>query len=100
VIDGYVWLDGAGRAGLGAYLFEAMHGRAAVVGVAKNTFRRSTHAAAVVRSGSRRPLYVTARGLPLEEAAAAVRSMHGAHRIPTLLKLVDRLSRERTAGGS
>ena len=40
------------------------------------------------------PLLVSAVGMPIEEAVAGVKRMHGPHRVPTLLKRVDRLSRE------
>ncbi len=100
VIDGYVWLDAAGRPGLGAQLFEALHGAVAVAGVAKTAFDGSPHAERVLRGTSRRPLYVTAQGLPVLAAAAGVRQMHGAHRIPTLLGRVDRLCREALARGA
>jgi len=95
VIDGYVWLDGEGRPGLGARLFEAMGGRASVVGVAKTAFRGSEHAARVLRPGSQRPLFVTAQGIPLAEAAEHVGRMAGAYRIPDLLKRADQLARQR-----
>ena len=39
VIDAYVWLDENGRKGLGAHLYEALEGKAAVVGVAKGPDR-------------------------------------------------------------
>lgn len=94
VIDGYVHLDGEGRKGLGAHLFDALGGGVPVVGVAKSTFEGSPHAVAVHRGGSVRALYVTAAGLDPEEAAERVRSMSGSHRHPTLLKLVDRLCRD------
>lgn len=35
LIDGYVWLDGNRRKGMGARLYDALEGRSAVVGVAK-----------------------------------------------------------------
>jgi deoxyribonuclease V len=92
VVDGYVWL-GDGRRGLGAHLFEALGGGVPVIGVAKTSFA-SAAAAAVVRGTSRRPLYVTAAGMGLAEAAGRVRSMHGQFRIPTLLKKVDQLCRQ------
>jgi deoxyribonuclease V len=92
VVDGYVELDGSGRPGLGAYLHDALAGPA-VVGVAKTAFRGSGFAAAVARPGTARPLYVTARGMALATAAAAVAAMHGEHRIPTLLTRVDHLAR-------
>lgn len=91
LVDGYVWLDGAGRKGLGAYLHEALG--VPVVGVAKTAFDGSAHAQAVLRGASERPLYVTAAGIGAEEAADSVRAMHGEHRLPTLLVLADRLAR-------
>lgn len=93
VIDGYVWLGDGSRPGLGAHLFEALDGRVPVVGVAKAKFRAAI-AADVLRGRSRRPLHVTAAGLAWADAAAAVASMHGRHRIPTLLQRVDRLCRD------
>ena len=95
LIDGYVWLDGNGRKGLGAHLFDALGGSTAVVGVAKHSFHGAVNAALVHRGQSERPLHVTAQGMPLQAAEAAVRSMHGEHRIPTLLKRVDQLCRRK-----
>ncbi|MBW8851050.1 MAG: endonuclease V [Xanthomonadales bacterium] len=93
VVDGHVFLDDAGRAGLGKHLFDALDGRVPVIGVAKTAFAGMDARFAVLRGDSRRPLYVTAAGLPLAQAQAHVRAMHGAHRVPTLLKAVDRLCR-------
>jgi deoxyribonuclease V len=93
IIDGYCQLSPDGAPGLGAHLSAALPARSRVVGVAKNVFRRATQAIAVQRGDSRRPLYVTAVGIEPEDAARAVVSMHGVHRIPTLLGLVDGLSR-------
>ncbi len=49
--------------------------------------------ASILRGGSARPLYVTATER-VAELADRVRTMHGAHRIPTLLAEVDRLARQ------
>lgn len=94
LIDGYVWLDAAGeRPGLGAHLWERLDRRVFIIGVAKSPFAGS--AGIEVRRGqSDRPLHVTACGVELEWAAARIAEMHGEHRIPTLLRRVDRLSRE------
>jgi deoxyribonuclease V len=94
VIDGYVWLDSAGRPGLGARLYEAIERRAPVVGVAKTAFHGVSTGIEVLRGRSASPLFVTAAGMEAEEAARLVRSMHGEHRIPTLLKAADRLCRQ------
>lgn len=93
VVDGYVWLDAHGRKGLGAHLYDALGGRVAVVGVAKTTFRGSPHAERVLRGQSTKPLNVTAIGVPPATAACEVGRMHGAHRLPFLLKRVDQLCR-------
>jgi deoxyribonuclease V len=94
IIDGFVWLDG-GRPGLGAHLHEALGAECAVVGVAKRPFHEAADAAAVLRGASQVPLFVSAVGIALEEAVAGVARMHGAHRVPTLLRRVDQLSRGR-----
>jgi deoxyribonuclease V len=91
VIDGYVWL-GADRPGLGARLFAET--QIPVIGVAKTPFRDNDRAVAITRGGSARPLYVTSEGLDVNAAASHIVAMHGAHRLPTILKRVDRLARE------
>jgi deoxyribonuclease V len=91
VIDGYVWLDAQGNKGLGAHLFELLNCEIPVIGVAKTSFATATNAIEVFRGQSSRPLWVTAIGTNEFDAAKLVRSMHGNHRIPTILTLVDRL---------
>lgn len=91
VIDGYVHLDPAGRAGLGAHV-HAEFG-VPVIGVAKSRFRSASHAVEVRRGSARRPLYVTAAGLPLPQAAALVQDMAGTYRLPDALRRADTLSR-------
>lgn len=94
VVDGYVWLDGHERAGLGAHLFESLQSEVPVIGVAKNPFKGTDHAVQVFRGRSRRPLYVTAVGLTISQAEDYIQKMHGPHRLPTILKRVDQLSRQ------
>ncbi|MGE5220184.1 MAG: endonuclease V [Chloroflexota bacterium] len=93
MIDGYVWLGQESYPGLGAYLYEALGGASAVIGVAKTLFKEGPAVRDVRRGTSIRPLYVTAAGMDLNEAAERVVQMHGKFRIPTLLKKVDRLCR-------
>ncbi|MEM1181657.1 MAG: endonuclease V [Acidobacteriota bacterium] len=93
VVDGHVWLSD-GEPGLGAHLHRAINARAAVIGVAKGSFRGSPDAHQVLRGESRQPLYVTAVGVEAGAAAALIRRLHGPFRIPTLLKRVDALSRD------
>jgi deoxyribonuclease V len=92
IVDGYVDLDPEGSPGLGAHVASA--GLApVVVGVAKTRFRTATHAAEVLRGLSARPLYVTASGMPVDDAAALVHAMAGDARFPDALRRVDRLAR-------
>lgn len=91
VIDGYVDLDPSGRPGLGARVFAEFG--VPVIGVAKTAFRAATHAAKVLRGQSSRPIYVTAAGMTVADAAHLVRGMAGEFRIPDALKHVDRLAR-------
>ena len=100
VVDGYVDLDERGTPGLGAHVHTHFAGAVAVVGVAKTAYGRGAFAVPVVRGSSRRPLFVTARGIPVAHAAELVLGMHGAHRTPTLLARVDRLAREALESGA
>jgi deoxyribonuclease V len=95
IVDGFVWLD-AGHPGLGAHLHEALGGRTIVIGVAKTAYAGAQGAVPVCRGASRSPLYVTAAGASAADAAGWVTAMHGPHRLPTLLKRVDRLARTAT----
>ena len=94
LIDGYVALDAEGRPGLGAHLYRALEGRYPVIGVAKNPFRGSPHAYPLTRGGSKKPLYITAAGIPAEDATRFHARMHGPHPVATTLGQVDQLCRK------
>jgi len=98
VIDGYVYLDGSSSPGLGKYLYDALQYRVKIIGVAKKPFLGVTAEHEIVRGASKRPLYVTCAGEPLNIAKQRVVSMHGVHRIPTVLKKVDQLCRNNHRG--
>lgn len=91
IIDGYVDLDATGRPGLGAHAH--LEFGVPVIGVAKTAFHTATHAIPVLRGRSARPLYVTAAGLPLAEAAEQVRTMTGRFRLPDAVRRADALGR-------
>jgi deoxyribonuclease V len=93
LIDGYVWLA-KDRPGLGVHIYESLGRRCPVAGIAKGAFRNNDCAIPVVRGGSTRPLYVTAVGIDVDAVAAGIARMAGQHRIPTILKRVDRLARD------
>lgn len=96
VIDAYVWLDRNRSPGLGAHLWDALGRRCPVIGVAKNPRKGPPDARAITRGKSAKPLFVSAAGVPAEEAARLVRAMHGEYRIPDLLRRVDQLARGMT----
>ena len=93
VIDGYVWLDDGRTPGLGAHLYHKLQRRTPVIGVAKTQYRPSEAAHEVLRGKSEKPLYITAVGIDPSIAASCIKKMHGEFRIPTLLKMVDQISR-------
>lgn len=92
IIDGYVWLDHSGRKGLGALLFETLNKSIVVIGVAKNRFSES-NGTEVFRGTSHKPLIVTTAGIDELEAAHFIERMHGQHRVPSLIKRADYVSR-------
>lgn len=94
IVDGYVTLNDDGKQGLGGYLYDALGGRIPVIGVAKTLFNQpNSGRTALVRGDSKKPLYITAKGMDLQQAYHNIRRMHGGYRIPTLLKRMDQLSR-------
>ncbi|MDR7310847.1 deoxyribonuclease V [Nocardioides luteus] len=97
VVDGYVDLDPHGTPGLGRHVWDADLAPV-VIGVAKTRFHAATHAEPVLRGASKRPLYVTAVGIPRAEAADLVRGMSGSARLPDALRIVDRLARSASSG--
>jgi deoxyribonuclease V len=94
IIDGYVWLAGEDQPGLGAHLYDALNHRVAVIGVAKAAFHTSSVAIPIFRGTSKRPLLITSTGIDVNIAAVNIQRMHGASRVPTLLKRVDQLCRQ------
>ncbi|MEM7133139.1 MAG: endonuclease V [Chloroflexota bacterium] len=94
IVDGYVYLGETQKSGLGKHLWDALDGKITVIGVAKKRFHGSPIETELMRGKSKKPLYITAEGIQLVQAKAQIESMHGANRIPTLLKQVDSLCRE------
>jgi len=95
IVDGYVDLDPQGRPGLGARLHADLD--VPVIGVAKTEFRTASHAVPVRRGDAQRPLYITAAGIPADEAATFVKEMAGPYRLPDALRRVDALARKGVA---
>ncbi|MGH6949687.1 MAG: endonuclease V, partial [Vitreimonas sp.] len=98
VVDGYAWLSGDGRPGLGARLYEALVRRVPVIGVAKTRFHDETWSQPVRRGASDAPLYVTGAGIDRTDSARRIARMSGPGRIPALLKHADALARSALSG--
>ncbi|PTT31546.1 endonuclease V [Chryseobacterium sp. HMWF028] len=94
IVDGYVTLDNDGKIGLGGYLYETLEEKYPIVGIAKNEFTTpDSQRRSVVRGESKTPLFVTSKGMDVDEVKSKVEQMHGDYRMPTLLKKLDQLSR-------
>lgn len=95
IVDSYVYLDNEGKKGLGCYVFEHFEGKIPVVGVAKTSFHDNTkNVRPVLRGSSASPLFVTSIGIDVGVAVKHVVSMAGEFRMPTILKLLDTLTKE------
>lgn len=95
VVDGFVYLDDEKKYGLGGRLYEQLNHKIPIIGVAKTNFAAiEKDKLALVRGDSKKPLYITAIGITLDDAFEKVASMAGEYRFPTLLKELDRLTKE------
>ncbi|WP_337967490.1 endonuclease V [uncultured Flavobacterium sp.] len=95
IVDGFVYLDDEKKYGLGGHLYEKLNKEVVIIGVAKTNFASiEKDKKSWFRGESKKPLYVTAIGIELEDAFAKVEKMAGEFRMPTLLKEMDRLTKE------
>ncbi len=96
VIDGFVLLDNNDKPGLGHYLYEALDKKIPVIGVAKSGFHQNTkNVVDVLRGESSKPLFVSAVGIDLKEASMCIKKMSGNFRMPDILQVVDRKTKEK-----
>ena len=94
IVDGFVYLDDDNKLGLGGHLYHALDAKIPVIGVAKTNFATIVNNKRPVERGiSKSPLYITAIGTDLNQAAEHIATMHGEFRLPTLLKEMDRLTK-------
>ena len=95
IVDGFVYLDDEKKFGLGGYLYEKLNKEIPIIGVAKTNFATiEKHKKPLFRGESKKPLFITAIGIELEDAVQKIERMDGEYRIPTLLKVLDRLTKE------
>lgn len=96
IVDGYVTLDNSGKIGLGGYLYESLDKKYPVIGIAKNGFASEDDLRKTIfRGESKTPLFLTTVGIDSDDIKIKVENMFGAYRIPTLLKKLDQLTREK-----
>lgn len=92
IVDSYVYLND--NLGLGGYLYEALNKEVIIIGVAKAPFTDISSATQIFRGDSKKALYITSAGIQQEEAKELIKNMHGKFRIPTMIRLADRIGRE------
>lgn len=96
VIDGFVFLSDDNKKGLGAYLYESLNQKVPIIGVAKTDYiSLNSNKRLLLRGESKNPLYITAIGIDLDKATSNIQLMHGEFRIPTLLKRLDMITKEK-----
>lgn len=96
VIDGFVYLDDHNKYGLGGHMYESLEQKIPIIGVAKSNFATiMQNKRQVIRGKSLKPLYITAIGIDIDKASELIKTMHGEFRMPTLLKRLDSLTREK-----
>lgn len=96
IIDGFVFLDDENKLGLGAYLYEELNKEIPIIGVAKRDFATiEKNRIKLYRGKSKNPLFITSIGIELDVASKKIGEMNGEFRMPTLLKEVDKLTKEK-----
>lgn len=95
IVDGHIFIDNYKNYGLGGYVYKEYNEQIPVIGVAKSFFKGNEKTVKrIYRGGSKVPLFISSIGIGLEKAAEKITNMQGQFRMPTLLKEVDRLSKE------
>ncbi|MFY7734651.1 MAG: endonuclease V [Bacteroidia bacterium] len=99
IVDGYVYLDDNEKLGLGGYLYNQLKSKTPIIGVAKTNFATlDKNKRQLLRGKSIKPLYITSIGIDIDEATKLIENMSGQNRIPTLLKTLDTLTKEKNCG--
>jgi len=94
IVDGYVYVDNNSKYGLGAHLYATLNGMVPVIGVAKTSYYNNENMVLpIFRGVSSKPLFVSAIGIDINEAAQRVKSLSGINRIPDILKQLDQITK-------
>ncbi len=96
LVDGHVYVDNDRNLGLGGYLYNALDGQIPIIGVAKRFFHNTEVVSKEIYKGqSKNPLYVSSIGMDLQDAMHVISQLHGEYRMPTLLKALDAITKEK-----
>ncbi len=79
--------------GLGKHLYNHLANKKSIIGIAKNKFFDISEDYAVYRGVSKHPLYVTSVDFDNQKALQIVKNLEGKHKLPNIVKMVDKLSR-------
>lgn len=94
IVDGHVYVDNEKKFGLGGYLWKALDEKVPIIGIAKKPFVNTDKVSTpILRGNSTKPLFISSIGIAHEDVLQKVKLLHGAHRMPTLLKEMDRLTK-------
>jgi deoxyribonuclease V len=95
IIDGHIYVDDDLKYGLGGYVWQAVNEKIPIIGVAKTSFyKNKATVQEVTRGNSAKPLYVSSIGIDVDKALELIKNMKGDYRIPTILKELDRITKE------
>ncbi len=97
VVDGFVYLDDNYKLGLGGHLYNYLEKKIPIIGVAKSNFASIANCKRELKRGkSENPLFITSVGIDTDEAVRHINNMAGDFRIPTLLKHLDTLTKQKS----
>jgi deoxyinosine 3'endonuclease (endonuclease V) len=67
-----------------------------IIGIAKRSFINTEEVSfPIYRGESKVPLYISTIGCKIEKVLPCIENMHGNYRIPTILKYLDTLTKEK-----
>jgi deoxyribonuclease V len=90
IVDGHVYIDNNKTLGLGGHLWQALGEKIPVIGIAKKAFHNTEQVSTpIYRGQSQNPLYVSCIGMDEQVVLDKIKLLHGAYRIPTILKTLD-----------
>lgn len=94
IVDGHCFVNNEKKLGLGGYLDKTLQHSIPIIGIAKKSFYNTNKVSfPVFRGGSQKALFISTIGIDVKFAIDKVLNMHGKYRIPTILKTLDRITK-------